>query len=181
MSCCPLPLPAFEGIMQDVLVTPTSLIMWEGILCAMQLCSSCRLSLKNDKMPDMAMANHLYIGDIPEELRGLSIIEEALIACCCTKSYIVQLRKSLERSVPNMQQGMRGHIIVFPQQPEYILNLLPYSVEDVATYICGIFVGSRPPMSDWLKQHAHLLLVWKEKVQHALKWLQLHNCYYRDI
>ena len=167
--------------MQDVLVTPTSLIMWEGIPCAMQLCSLCQLSLKNSKMPDMAMANHLYIGDMPEELRGLSIIKEALIARCRMKSCIVQLRESLEQSAPNIQRGMRGHIIVFPQQPEYILNLLPHSVEDVATYICTVFVGSQPPTSDWLKQHAHPLLVQKEKVQRVLKWLQLHNCYYRDI
>ncbi|KAF8415490.1 hypothetical protein L210DRAFT_3370158, partial [Boletus edulis BED1] len=104
-----------------------------------------------------------------------------LIARCRAKSCIIQLKESLTGVVPNAQRAMRGHVIIFPQQPEFLLDLLPPSLEDIATHICVIFVGSRAPTLDWLHQHARPLLVRKQRVVRALKWLQIHNRFYKDI
>lgn len=180
-SCHPPPMPAFNGCLQDVLLAPAGLISEQGVPVALQLCLSCRNSLKRGCTPDLALANHLYIGDISEELTGLTVVEETLIAHCHAKSCIIQLRETVEGLVPNAQCVMRGLSIVFPQQPEYMLDLLPHSIDNVATYICVICMGSSPPTAQWLHRHARPLLVHKQRVEHALRWLQLHNRHYKHI
>ncbi|KAI9570500.1 hypothetical protein HD554DRAFT_1982962, partial [Boletus coccyginus] len=103
--------------------------------------------------PDLAIANHLYyLGDIPEQLTGLTVIEEAVIAHCRAQSCIVQLREGDDTSASNAQRGMRGHIIL-------ILDLLPPSMERLSTFICVLFVGSQTPSEEWMCKHTRLLLV----------------------
>ena len=180
-TCKPPPLPVFEGCLKDVLVAPAGLLLRGGVPHMLQLCKSCHRLLRRGRTPDLALANHMYMGDVPDELNGLSVVEEALIARCRAKSCIIQLRESMDGVVPNAQRAMRGHIIIFPQQPEYVLDLLPPPLDEVATYICVVFVGSHAPTSQWLRQHARPLLVRRERVLRALKWLQTHNRYYKDI
>lgn len=120
-------------------------------------------------MPDLTLANHLYVGDVPYELTGLTVVEEALIAYCCTKSCIINLKENTDSFIPNAQHVMRGYIIVFPQQPEYISDLLPPSLDVMAMFVCVVFVGSQPPSSEWLCQYACPLLVQKERVCKALQ------------
>ncbi|KAF8439962.1 hypothetical protein L210DRAFT_3364789, partial [Boletus edulis BED1] len=102
-----------------------------------------------------------------------------MIARCRAKSWIVHLQEtdSAVGRVPNAQRGMRGHIIVYPQEPERAMNILPPSIEDVVTPICVIFVGSSMPTKEWLRKHARPLVVRKERVFAALRWLHAHNPY----
>jgi hypothetical protein len=51
----------------------------------------------------------------------------------------------------------------------------------VITSICVVFVGSKPPTPEWLKEKARPLIVCKEKVQKALQWLKIHNHLYVDV
>jgi hypothetical protein len=37
---------------------------------------------------------------------------------------------------------MKGHIIIYPQRPEWIATILPPTIDDIVTPICVIFVGS---------------------------------------
>ncbi|KAF8123173.1 hypothetical protein EV363DRAFT_1404104 [Boletus edulis] len=106
-----------------------------------------------------------------------------MIARCRAKSWIIHLQEtdSAIGRVPNAQRGMRGHIIVYPQEPERAINILPPSIEDIVTPICVIFVGSSMPTKEWLRKHARPLVVRKERVFAALRWLHTHNPYYKDI
>ncbi|KAJ7932275.1 hypothetical protein B0H13DRAFT_1857109 [Mycena leptocephala] len=65
-------------------------------------------------------------------------------------------------------RGVRGHAIVYPQQPSAIAKILPPLIDEVITPICVIFVGSNPPTSEWLQKKAKPLTVHKEKVLNAL-------------
>lgn len=75
---------------------------------------------------------------------------------------------------------MKGHIIIYPQQPSEIANLLPPSKQEILTPVCVLFVGSTPP-AEWLDEKAKPLCVHREKVWAALKWLKINNPLYQDV
>jgi hypothetical protein len=62
-----------------------------------------------------------------------------------------------------------------------IAQAFPPTLEDIITPICILFVGSKPPSPDRLKRYAKPLIVRKEKVLSALRWLRDHSRHYRDI
>ncbi|KAI9067801.1 hypothetical protein FKP32DRAFT_1609249 [Trametes sanguinea] len=76
---------------------------------------------------------------------------------------------------------MKGHIIVHPQRPEKLLDVLPLPVEDIITPICIIFVGSKPPSKEWLQKKAKPLVVRREKILRALTWLKDNNELYKHM
>ncbi|KAF8316242.1 uncharacterized protein EI90DRAFT_2841303, partial [Cantharellus anzutake] len=55
------------------------------------ICTDCHRSLKHHRLPNTAVANDLFFGPIPPELVNLILIEEALIARWCAKSWIIHL------------------------------------------------------------------------------------------
>ena len=169
--------------LSDLLVAPEGVVVVDGQPSALMLCGACKSSLLKGKTPDLALANNMYLGDVPPELSGLSVVEEAMIARCRAKSWIVHLQEteSTVGCLPNSQRGMCGHIIVYPQEPERAMNILPPSIDDVVTPIYVIFVGSSMPSKEWLRKHARPLIVRKEKVFAVLRWLRAHNPYYKDI
>ncbi|KAJ7182360.1 hypothetical protein C8R43DRAFT_860783, partial [Mycena crocata] len=105
-----------------------------------------------------------------------------MVALCRSKCWIVQLRDNESDSGPPIKQrGVCGHIIVYPQRPSAITTSLPPSLEEITTPICVIFVGAHPPTPEWLRTKAKPLIVRKEKVLAALKWLKIHNHLYKDV
>jgi hypothetical protein len=71
--------------------------------------------------------------------------------------------------------------MIFPQEPERLLSLLPPSLTDVSTPICVVFVGSSPPTTEFLRDHAKPLIVRRERVRSALLWLKGNNQLYSDV
>jgi len=144
-------------------------------------CKDCYSYIEKGKTPPLSLANHLLLGDIPPELQGLTPVEESVIARCRAKACIIQLKGDNDVILPNMQRGMRGHIIIYPQKPENILNVLPHSVKNICAPICIVFIGSQRPMQTWLRSHAKPLIVRRERIRKALIWLKAHNILYCDI
>jgi hypothetical protein len=94
----------------------------------------------------------------------------------------VQLKEeNQDIKLPNVQRGMKGHIIVYPQRPSDIAQVLPPSIDEIITPICVLFVGSSPPTEEWLHKKAKPLCVRREKVGNALIWLKNNNVLYNDI
>ncbi|THU94168.1 hypothetical protein K435DRAFT_820047 [Dendrothele bispora CBS 962.96] len=113
-----------------------------------------------------------------------------MIARCRSKAWIIRMHEGGWESTvdvhgtsyaPDSQRGVRGHIIVYPQKPTGLLDLLPPPLEDVSSAACVIFVGSNPPTQEWLKQKATPLIFRKEKLRKALDWLKEHNPLYRHV
>ncbi|KZV98829.1 hypothetical protein EXIGLDRAFT_287294 [Exidia glandulosa HHB12029] len=77
-------------------------------------CRDCRQALARGKLPPLAVANDLVLGSIPQELQDLTMVEEAMIARCRAKAWIVQLKQDQEEEGlpgahrPWAQQAMRG-------------------------------------------------------------------------
>ena len=130
----------------------------------------------------MSLANHLLLGDVPPELQNLSVVEESVISRCRAKTCIIQLKETdTDVILPNTQRGVRGHIVVYPQKPESLLNILPPCMEDACTPICVVFIGSQQPTQAWLRHYAKPLIVRRERIRSALLWLKTHNILYRDV
>jgi hypothetical protein len=99
----------------------------------------------------LSLANHIFLGSVPNKLKDLTVVEEAMIACCHAKCWVVQLKEdNQDLTLPHAQHGMKGHIIVYPQCLSNIANILPPSLEEMSMPICVVFVGSPPPTAEWL-------------------------------
>ncbi|KAF8060240.1 hypothetical protein FPV67DRAFT_1424346 [Lyophyllum atratum] len=101
-----------------------------------------------------------------------------MIALCRAKLWIVQ---SKDEKGANAQKGVKGHSIVYPQDPGAIARLLPPSIEDIVTPVIVLFIGSEPPTKEWLKNKAKPLVARADRVRAALVWLKIHNPLYKHI
>ncbi|KAJ7776558.1 hypothetical protein DFH07DRAFT_695204, partial [Mycena maculata] len=105
-----------------------------------------------------------------------------MIARCRSKCWIIQLKEENQDLVlASAQRGIKGHVIIYPQQPSKVANILPPSIEEITSPVCVLFVGSSPPSPEWLREHAKPLAVNAHRIRKALEWLKIHNPLYRDI
>ncbi|KAJ7921062.1 hypothetical protein B0H13DRAFT_1604883, partial [Mycena leptocephala] len=150
----------FDDIpLRDILVDRDGVSLpLDGGQPSLSLCESCHSSVKNGRTPALALANRTFLGPI------IKIKEE---------------NQDLE--LQNTQRGIHGHIIIYPQQPSKIAEILPPSVDEITEPICILFVGSSRPTPEWLRDHAKPLAVNASRVRNALIWLKTHNPLYRDI
>ena len=158
-----------------------------------RLCKSCHSALLREQLPSCALANNHYLGPTPPELSDLTPIEGSMIALCRAKAAIFQLRPAAlddsgsdaanapEVSMPNLQRGMKGHVIIHPQHTEHVVDALPPSIQNIVEPVCIIFVGSAPPTRQWLLEKAKPLAVNRDRVLRALLWLKSHNPLDADI
>lgn len=153
----------------------------------LRICKKCHVPLAHNTLPRCALANKLTVGPVPEELRDLTIVEEAMIARCRAKCWVIHLHDGDSGSdgkpshLPTTQHGMKGHIIVYPSKPEQITHVLPPPMKEITTPICVLFVGSMSPSKEWLRNKAKPLIVCQEKVRAALVWLKQNNPLYSDV
>ena len=183
-------LPLFVHSHMRILLHPSG-IHDDGILRRVALCNECSSFVRRERVPPLALANWNFLGEVPDELAELMFIEEQILALCRAKSAILHLRDDGGASVGNddpegsrqrnAQRGFKGHIVTYPQRPEEIAHVLPRGLQDVLTPICIIFVGSRVPTLAWLREKATPLIVRREKVERALRWLVVHNPLYAHI
>ncbi|KAJ7646901.1 hypothetical protein FB45DRAFT_674628, partial [Roridomyces roridus] len=105
-----------------------------------------------------------------------------MIAQCRSKNWIIKLKEENQnRELASAQRGMKGHVLIYPQKPSKIAEVLPPSIEEITAPICVLFVGSSPPTPKWLHEHAKPLAVNATRVRKALRWLKEHNPLYQDI
>jgi hypothetical protein len=110
------------------------------------------------------------------------MIEESMIARCRSKCWIILLKEENQDLVlASTQRGMKGHIMIYPQQPTKMAESLPPSVEEIIAPVCILFVGSSAPTPEWLREHAKPLAVNATRVRNTLLWLKEHNPLYQDI
>lgn len=131
----------------------------------LELCTSCLCCLRRQTIPKHALANRLYLGPVPNELNDLTMVEECMIAQARAKSWIVKLQETdREITSPTSQHGLKGHTIIYPQQPDKLATVLPQPISETLTFICIIFIGNLTLTKEWLWSKAKPLVVCQEKV-----------------
>ncbi|CAF4724982.1 unnamed protein product, partial [Rotaria magnacalcarata] len=139
--------------------------------------SNVQSSTNNQSFTCINATNKVWMGDIPQQLQGLTIPEQRLIALYRHNSCLVKLQ-SLFHSTSTAQSALKGNCISFPQDVINIATTLPLELDDLCDSPKIIFVGSRMPQRSQLK---HVLTVRKKKIYDALQWLNRNNPLYRYI
>ena len=82
-SVCTPPQMSFEDeTLQDILLDPKVVHYSENNEVYLKLCSSCFSSLRSRKVPLLSLANHNFLGTTTDELKDLTVVEEAMITHC---------------------------------------------------------------------------------------------------
>jgi hypothetical protein len=145
-------------------------------------CKTCYISLKNNKMLKLALANGLWIGITPKILPKLTMVGKTLITCyrCCT--ILVKLRYTNKGST-TCQHALKGNVVNFAQDLESVVKLLdtlPSPLESLSNTIAIHFVGSSHPPVELVKSfkllhvHKSIVIVW-------LTWLKMNHIGYKNI
>ena len=151
-------------------------------------CDSCLNILARDKTPPLALANDMWIGDVPLVLRILTLPERILIARYFPATYIVKLypKKKGTRtwaSTSTLHSALRGNVSSYRLNTDQIAAMVGDSVmpprPSILTATVGVtFVG---PKHLPAKSMPGFLRVNRAWVRMALVWLKINNPIYGDI
>jgi hypothetical protein len=143
-------------------------------------CSLCYAAIRRNSIPKFSAENFVNVTmcqDYPSALEDLTPVEECLIAKCHPIGTIIKLRPG-GRASPTNYNALRGHMIVIPQDPGPLLQILPSLELRLNNLIKVFWLGKHPPTNTDLKP---FLRVRKDKVLTALHYLVQHNHLYHDI
>jgi hypothetical protein len=135
------------------------------------ICNSCRAALRLGKVPKMALARGLWLGQIPEVLCNLRYVEKMLVA---------RVRHSFcSIRVASGMRKMKAHAISYQQPLPKVYNILPPPKADIEEVLAIMFTGPcKPTSSDF--QRTPFLVRWNH-VKLALEWLILNHSDYDNV
>lgn len=151
------------------------------------VCTSCASDLRRNKMPALSLANGMWVGEVPLELRILTLPERILVARHFPAAYIVKLyprkRGSRTWGSTSLQSGLRGNVSTYRLNTNDIVGMtdsqiMPPSPSILAATIGITFVG---PGNVPEKTMPGFLRVNRIRVRQALEWLKEHNPIYENI
>ena len=152
------------------------------------VCNSCMSDLKRNRTPKLSLANGMWIGDIPLELKVLTLPERILVARYFPAAYIVKLYPKKEgarnwSSPSGLHSALRGNVSTYRLNTEQIShlassNIMPPSSTILAATIGVTFVGPRNLPQRTLPG---FLRVNRTRVHVALEWLKENNPLYANI
>ncbi|RSL80042.1 hypothetical protein CEP52_017444, partial [Fusarium oligoseptatum] len=116
----------------------------------------------------------------PEELKGLTPVEEKLIALNSCYGFITKYSiANGQRQGVTYPKHVKGHITVFPNNvQELATRVLPHPLVKVMDDIHVSWQGRQKPGPGDLK---NLLSVRRRVIERALAWLRRNNRHYRDV
>ena len=135
-------------------------------------CSTCVSVLMKGKTPSDALANGLWIGDVPKELSCLSFFEKQLISK-------VRMLMFVMKSQASQRHKLRGNIMCFKAPTHKVYRSLPPPKKDMETLLAFVHIGSGPPNSNDMARLP--VFVRRSKVKRALIWLKDNHEAYKDI
>jgi hypothetical protein len=113
-----------------------------------RVCHICVESLEKEKMPTLALANGLWIGKIPDELKDLTYAEQLLIARVCHNRCIVKVSSGMFK--------MHANTISFSNLMPKIYNVLPPPIEEMDEVLAFIYTGPYKPTKQTSSEHHSL-------------------------
>jgi hypothetical protein len=151
------------------------------------VCRDCLRSLNRNRTPALALANGMWIGDVPTELSVLTLPERILVAKYFPAAYIVKLfprqKGATHWSSSGLHSGVKGNVSTYKLNIEDIVDLvdpkiMPPPIKILASVIGVIIVGPRNMPERTM--HGYFK-VRRDYVREGLKWLSANNPLYVDI
>ena len=126
-------------------------------------CDRCKRD-KKKTVKSFSSANGIDPGSVPNQLKGLTQVEEMLIAKACLGMRDYRLKGG--------QRGYGGHVVNLAQNIGDLVNSLPRPARDFPIIVVP-HQGGESTHKD--------LLVRRHRVFTALNWLRANNTFYSDI
>ena len=118
-----------------------------------------------------ALANGLWLGQVPSQLQGLSYAEQLLISRVRRNKCLVKVSSGMHK--------MKANVIAFKNPMPKIYQRLPPPVEDLDEVLAFVYTGPCRPSPEEMERTP--LLVRRIKVGQALEWLKLNHSDYHDL
>ena len=135
------------------------------------ICDTCRRDVRKGKVPRLALANNLWLGKVPNELKNLRFVEKLLIArvrhTCAYAKVASGMRK------------MKANVVAFESPIPKIYSVLPPPREDLDEVLAILFTGPSKPTSEDFSRTP--FLVRRNAVIAALEWLKFNHADYANI
>ncbi|TMI79544.1 MAG: hypothetical protein E6H10_15205 [Bacteroidetes bacterium] len=141
---------------------------------ALHLCNTCHKFMERKRLPPHSLANYRWVGTVPEELQGLTWLEELLVA----RAHLVGRVIRLEERKATSYFALKGHTILLPQDTTRLLDLLPMSPSSLPEVVKVVWTGKSMPEKQKLRTH---FTVRKRQVYDALQWLCRNHEDYRQV
>jgi len=138
--------------------------------CTM-ICNSCRGSIRNGKIPKLALANGLWIGDVPPQLKCLNFVEKMLVARIRHTCAYVKVASGMRK--------MTANVVAFQSPVPKVYTMLPPPRDDLDEVLAILYTGPCKPTPEDLKRLP--FFVRRNKVVSALEWLILNHRDYSDV
>ena len=133
---------------------------------------NCHKNIRKGKVPRLALANKLWLGEVPKVLCALNYVERLLVARICHNHCFVKVASSDLKK-------MTAHVIAFESPLPKVYHILPPPVEDMDDVLAILFTGPSKPTEQDLA--CLRLLVRRNHVGKALEWLKLNHVNYKDL
>lgn len=168
-----------------MLLAPEALELRDDNTADAWICHDCYRHLERGQLPRLALANRMWIGDIPTILSILTLPEQLLVALRYPRVYSCKLypKKGGHFSPETLQSGMRGNVSSYEMNIPEIASMLegklmPRPTCILASVIAIAFIGRGPLPKNWLKS---TFRVRRDVVSEALLWLKAHNPLYAAL
>ena len=135
------------------------------------ICNGCRKDIRKAKVPRLALANNLWLGKVPDQLKNLTFVEKILIARVKHTCAFVKVASGMHK--------MKANIVAFESPIPKIYNILPPPREDMDKVLAILYTGpSKPTQEDFARTP---FLVRRNAVITALVTLKLNHADYANI
>lgn len=114
------------------------------LTCRDQICDSCRRSLREGKVPKLALSNGLWLGEVPDVLKGLTFYEKMLVARVRHTKCFVRVQKG----AGTKHCKLISNVIAFENPTPKIYNVLPPPRKDIEEVLAILFSGSTKPTDE---------------------------------
>lgn len=152
-----------------------------------RICEGCWEELSAGKLPNTALANNLWIREVPRVLSILSLPEQVLVSRYHAAAHIIKLYPrswaSQSSSGPSFNSGLRGNVSSYHLNTSDVAamvdgELLPHHPNILSAIIGVSIIGSRHPQNKALPPFLH---VSRRRVRDALSFLIANNPFYGNV
>jgi hypothetical protein len=129
----------------------------------------------------------MWIGDVPRELKGLTLLERTLIAIYFPVAYIVKLypkqkgARAWDQS--QMHNGLKGNVSTYRLDPAQVASMIDGRIYPAPSRILSATIGVTFVGPKGLTEATMptMFRVRRWRVQEALVWLKANNPLYENI
>ena len=134
----------------------------QNVASEVYICYRCKRDKKSPKK--FSAGNDMDPGIVPEQLKGLTQVEEMLISRVCPIMRVYRKHGG--------QRGYQGHVLNLPQDIQSFLNRLPSHVADLPVMVVRRHGADNTHRDFTVRRH---------KVLEAVLWLKTNNPYFKCI